>query len=165
MIERHQHVVLKPLYDFGGTAVFSLKAGDPNKNSLFEFFAKMYAEPPILQKFIPEVSHGDKRIILINGQPAGIFTRVPADHQIRSNMRVGGTPQPCDFTERDREICARLTPILQERGLFLVGIDVIGEYLTEINVTSPTGIRTIQDLYGNNLAELFWDELGLEPCD
>ncbi|MDF3034443.1 MAG: glutathione synthase [Alphaproteobacteria bacterium] len=159
-IKMHGSVILKPLFDFGGNGVFLLHAGDPNLPGILEIYLRLYPEPPIFQKFLPEVAQGDKRIILIDGKPVGIYKRIPLEGQTRSNMRAGGRPGACDFSARDLEICARIGPTLKERGLYLAGIDVIGDYLTEINVTSPTGLRTINQLYGINLAKDFWERLG-----
>lgn len=151
--------ILKPLFAFGGMGVLLLYPNDPNLPGILEMYRKVYPEPPIFQKFLPEVEKGDKRIILIDGQPAGIFKRVPLQGQVRSNMRVGGHAQACDFSARDLEICTRIGPVLKEQGLYLAGIDVIGNYLTEINVTSPTGLPVIKRLYQQDLAKTFWNEL------
>jgi glutathione synthase len=155
-IETHGSVILKPLFDFGGNGVLLLHPGDPNLTGILEIYRKIYETPPIFQKFLKEVTQGDKRIILINGEPKGILNRVPAKNQIRSNLRIGGHPEACDFSSRDREICARIGPTLKERGLYLVGIDVIGDYITEINVTSPTGLPVMNRLYNLDLAKDFW---------
>lgn len=152
-------VILKPIFDYGGNGILVIKAGDPNLAGIIEMYQKLYTTPPIFQQFLPEIAQGDKRIILINGKPVGIIKRVPPKGQIRSNMRLGGLPEVCDFSERDREICERIGPTLKERGLYLVGIDVIGDYLTEINVTSPTGLKVINQLYNLDLAKEFWSEL------
>lgn len=158
-IKIYGSIILKPLFEFGGAGVVLLHREDPNLHSLLEMYRKAYREPPIFQKFLPEVAEGDKRIILINGEPAGIFKRVPLKGQTRSNMRVGGQAEACDFSARDLEICARISPTLKKEGLYLVGIDVIGDYLTEINVTSPTGIPVIKKLYQTDLAKDFWERL------
>jgi glutathione synthase len=150
-------VILKPLSAFGGLGVILLHRDDPNLLSVLEMYRQVYREPPIFQKFLSEVAEGDKRIILMDGQPAGIFKRVPAKGQSRSNMRVGGRAEACSFSERDLEICARIGPTLKERGLYLAGIDVIGDCLIEINVTSPTGIPVINRLYQLDLAKTFWE--------
>jgi glutathione synthase len=149
-------VILKPIFDFGGNGILSLAVGDPNITGILEMHQKLYGTPPIFQKFLKEVDQGDKRIILLDGKPAGIFKRIPPKGDVRSNMRVGGQAQACDFSSRDLEICARIGPTLKERGLYLAGIDVIGDYLTEINVTSPTGLRTLKHLYQLDLAKDFW---------
>jgi len=158
-IRTHGSVILKPLFEFGGNGVFLLQKDDPNLNSILETYRRFYDEQPIWQKFLPEIAQGDRRIILINGTPAGIFKRIPLKGQMRSNMRVGGQPEKCDFSSRDLEICARIGPTLKERGLYLVGIDIIGDYLIEINVTSPTGLPAINQLYNLNLAKVFWEGL------
>jgi glutathione synthase len=154
---RHGDVVMKPLYGNGGAAVFKVAATDPNFGSLYDLFAQMFREPWVVQRFLPEVRHGDKRIILLDGEPVGAVNRVPAENDIRSNMVRGGAARPTDFTARELEICARIGPALKARGLILVGIDVIDGNLTEINVTSPTGVRAIKRLGGPDIAALFWD--------
>ncbi|WP_420960442.1 glutathione synthase [Brucella sp. IR073] len=150
-------IIIKPLYGNGGAGVFHLQNGDRNLASLLEMFAQMYREPFIVQRYLKDVRAGDKRIVLIDGEPVGAINRVPAEHDARSNMHVGGRAEASELTERDREICARIGPSLRERGFILVGIDVIGNYLTEINVTSPTGIREIKRFGGADVASLFWD--------
>ena len=152
-------IVMKPLYGKGGEAVFRLEAEDLNFGSLYDLFASMFREPWVVQKFLPAVKDGDKRIILVDGEFAGAVNRVPAPDDLRSNMVRGGVPKATDLTEREREICARLGPALRERGLIFVGIDVIGDFLTEINVTSPTGIRAIKNLGGPDIAALVWDAI------
>jgi len=159
-IQTHGSVILKPLFDFGGNGVLLFHPGDSNLTGILETYRKVYETPPIFQKFLKEVAKGDKRIILMDGNPVGIFNRVPPKDQIRSNLRLGGFPEACDFSPRDREICARIGPTLKERGLYLVGIDVIGDYITEINVTSPTGLPVMNRLYNLDLAKDFW--AGLE---
>ncbi len=141
----HGDIVMKPLYGKGGEAVFRLQREDLNFGSLYDLFAVTFREPWVVQKFLPAVKHGDKRIILVDGEFAGAVNRVPAPDDLRSNMVRGGTPKDTDLTAREREICDRLGPALRERGLIFVGIDVIGGFLTEINVTSPTGIRAIKN--------------------
>jgi glutathione synthase len=158
-IQSHKMVILKPIFDYGGNGILALHAGDLNLTGIIEMYQKIYNTPPIFQKYLPEVTQGDKRIILIDGEAVGIVKRVPPKGEIRSNMRLGGIPEACEFSQRDREICARIGPTLKERGLYLVGIDVIGDYLTEINVTSPTGLRVIKQLYDLDLAKPFWDGL------
>ena len=150
-------IILKPLYGNGGASVFRVQPGDTNLNALIELFQTVFREPFMVQQYRPEVRSGDKRIILIDGVVAGAINRVPAADESRSNMHVGGTAQHTDLTERDREICARLGPELARRGLMFTGIDVIGPYLTEINVTSPTGIRQVKAFGGADIAALFWD--------
>jgi glutathione synthase len=152
-------IVMKPLYGKGGEAVFRLEAEDLNFGSLYDLFATMFREPWVVQKFLPAVKDGDKRIILVDGEFAGAVNRVPAPDDLRSNMARGGVPKATDLTEREREICARLGPALRERGLLLVGIDVIDGFLTEINVTSPTGIRAVKNLGGPDIAALVWDAI------
>jgi len=152
-------IVMKPLYGKGGEAVFRLAAEDLNFGSLYDLFASMFREPWVVQKFLPAVKDGDKRIILVDGEFAGAVNRVPAPDDLRSNMVRGGVPKATDLTEREREICARLGPALRERGLLFVGIDVIDGFLTEINVTSPTGIRAIKNLGGPDIAALVWDAI------
>ena len=152
-------IVMKPLYGKGGEAVFRLAAEDLNFGSLYDLFASMFREPWVVQKFLPAVKNGDKRIILVQGEFAGAVNRVPAPDDLRSNMVRGGVPKATDLTEREREICARLGPPLRQRGLLLVGIDVIDGFLTEINVTSPTGIRAVKNLGGPDIAALVWDAI------
>jgi glutathione synthase len=132
---------------------------DMNFGSLFDMFSVTFREPWVIQRFLPEVKHGDKRIILVDGEFAGAVNRVPAPDDLRSNMVRGGVPKATDLTAREREICARLGPALRERGLLFVGIDVIDGFLTEINVTSPTGIRAIKNLGGPDVAALIWDKI------
>jgi glutathione synthase len=153
----HGDIVMKPLYGNGGAAVFKVAATDPNFGSLYDLFAQMFREPWVVQRFLPQVVDGDKRIILIEGEPVGAVNRVPAENDIRSNMVRGGAALPTDLTPREHEICARIGPALKARGLILVGIDVIAGNLTEINVTSPTGVRAIKRLGGPDIAALFWD--------
>jgi glutathione synthase len=155
----HGDIVMKPLYGKGGEAVFRLEREDLNFGSLYDLFATMLREPWMVQKFLPAVKDGDKRIILVDGEFAGAVNRVPAPDDLRSNMVRGGVPKATDLTAREREICARLGPALRERGLLFVGIDVIDGFLTEINVTSPTGIRAIKNLGGPDVAALIWDKI------
>jgi glutathione synthase len=156
---QHGDIVMKPLYGKGGEAVFRLAREDLNFGSLYDLFVTMFREPWVVQRFLPEVKNGDKRIILVDGEFAGAVNRVPAPDDLRSNMVRGGSPKATDLTAREREICARLGPALRERGLLFVGIDVIGDFLTEINVTSPTGIRAIKNLGGPDVAALIWDKI------
>jgi glutathione synthase len=156
---KHGDVIIKPLYGNGGAGVFHLKDGDRNMASLLEIFEQMFREPFIVQKYLTDVRKGDKRIILIDGEPVGAINRVPAEHDSRSNMHVGGRAEHSELTNREREICKRIAPALRERNFTLVGIDVIGDYLTEINVTSPTGIREIKRFGGSDIAALFWDSV------
>jgi glutathione synthase len=155
----HGDIVMKPLYGKGGEAVFRLAREDLNFGSLYDLFASMLREPWVVQKFLPAVKDGDKRIILVDGEFAGAVNRVPAPDDLRSNMVRGGVPKATDLTAREREICARLGPALRERGLLFVGIDVIDGFLTEINVTSPTGVRAIKTLGGPDVAALIWDKI------
>jgi glutathione synthase len=155
----HGDIVMKPLYGKGGEAVFRVTREDINFGSLYDLFATMFHEPWVVQKFLPAVKDGDKRIILVDGEFAGAVNRVPAPDDLRSNMVRGGVPKATDLTAREREICARLAPALRERGLLFVGIDVIDGFLTEINVTSPTGIRAIKNLGGPDIAALIWDKI------
>ncbi len=152
----HGDIILKPLYGNGGAGVFRLDPNDRNLASLHELFTSLGNEPLIVQKFLPDVASGDKRIILVEGEPAGAINRVPAAGETRSNMHVGGRPEKAGLTERDLEICARIGPLLREKGQIFVGIDVIGDYLTEINVTSPTGIQELERFDGVNVAERIW---------
>jgi glutathione synthase len=153
----HGDIVMKPLYGRGGEAVFRLAQEDLNFGSLFDLFTATFREAWVVQKFLPAVKHGDKRIILVDGEFGGAVNRVPAPDDLRSNMVRGGTPKETDLTPREREICARLAKPLRERGLIFVGIDVIDGFLTEINVTSPTGIRAIKGLGGPDVAAMIWD--------
>jgi glutathione synthase len=155
----HGDIVMKPLYGKGGEAVFRLQREDLNFGSLYDLFAATFREQWVVQKFLPAVRDGDKRIILVDGEFAGAINRVPAPDDLRSNMVRGGVPAATELTERERDICARLGPALRERGLLFVGIDVIGDYLTEINVTSPTGIRAIKNFGGADIAVLIWDKI------
>ena len=157
--ERHGDVILKPLYGNGGAGVFLLRKEDRNLTSLHETFASFSREPLIVQKYLPDVSKGDKRVILVDGEPVGAINRVPAAGETRSNMHVGGRPEKISLSERDREICARIGPLLREKGQVFVGIDVIGDYLTEINVTSPTGIQELERFDGTNVAEIIWEAI------
>ncbi len=155
----HKDIILKPLYGNGGAGVFHVTPGDENLNSLIETFTTFYREPMIVQKYLPEIRQGDKRIILIDGEVAGALNRVPAEGEARSNLHVGGTPEASTLTKREQEICAAIGPDLKKQGLLFVGIDVIGHWLTEINVTSPTGIQEIARFDGTNLAGLIWDAI------
>ena len=152
-------IVMKPLYGNCGAGVFHLTRDDRNLSSFMETFALLFREPFIVQRYLPDVRKGDKRVILIDGEPVGAINRVPSETDARSNMHVGGRAEPADITDRDREICARIGPALRERGQLFVGIDVIGDYLTEINVTSPTGIREVRRFGGADIAALFWDKI------
>jgi len=155
----HGDIVMKPLYGKGGEAVFRLAKEDLNFGSLYDLFAVTFREQWVVQKFLPAVKDGDKRIILVDGEFAGAVNRVPAPDDLRSNMVRGGIPKETALTARERAICARIGPSLRERGLIFVGIDVIDGFLTEINVTSPTGIRAIKTLGGPDVAALIWDRI------
>ena len=155
----HGDIVMKPLYGHGGGAVFRMTRDDLNFGSLYDMFAVTFREQWVVQKFLPAVKAGDKRILLVDGEFAGAVNRVPAADDLRSNMVRGGSPKATDLTPREREICARLGPALRERGLLFAGIDVIGDWLTEINVTSPTGIRAVKNLGGPDAAALIWDKI------
>ena len=156
---QYKDIILKPLYGNGGAAVFRLAPGDTNLGSLVELFQTVFREPFMVQQYRPEVRAGDKRIILVDGEVAGAINRVPSDGETRSNLHVGGTAKKTDLTKREREICERLSPELRRRGLIFTGIDVIGDYLTEINVTSPTGIRQVKAFGGNDIAAMIWDAI------
>jgi glutathione synthase len=155
----YKDIIMKPLYGNGGAGVFRVREGDENLNSLFEMFEQFYREPIIVQRYLPEVRQGDKRIILVDGKAAGVINRVPAEGETRSNMHVGGRAIKSEMTARDHEICETIGPMLSERGLIFVGIDVIGDYLTEINVTSPTGIQEIDRYDGVNLSAQIWEAI------
>ena len=157
--KEHGAVVMKPLHGHGGAAVFRVMPQDMNFGSLFDMFSVTFREPWVIQRFLAEVKHGDKRIILVDGEFAGAVNRVPATDDLRSNMVRGGAAKATDLTPREREICAALAPSLCERGLLFVGIDVIDGNLTEINVTSPTGIRAIARLGGPDVAAKIWDAI------
>ena len=156
---RHGDIILKPLYGNGGAGVFKLDKADRNLASLHEMFSGISREPLIVQKFLPAVSSGDKRVILVDGEPVGAINRVPAEGETRSNLHVGGRAEKVALTERDREICARIGPLLREKGQIFVGIDVIGDWLTEINVTSPTGIQELERFDGVNIAARVWEAI------
>lgn len=155
----HGDIIIKPLYGNGGAGVFRLPEADSNLAALHELFSQISREPMMVQKFVPDVSRGDKRIIIVDGEPVGAINRVPLKGETRSNMHVGGRPEKAELTERDREICEHLAPRLRERGLVFTGIDVIGDWLTEINVTSPTGIQELERFDGVNVAALIWDAI------
>ena len=152
-------IILKPLYGNGGAGVFHSSRDDRNFTSLLEMFGQMFREPYIAQQYLPAVRKGDKRILLVDGVPVGAINRVPAETDSRSNMHVGGRAEPTELTAREKEICDRIGPALKERGFLLVGIDVIGDYMTEINVTSPTGLREVKRFGGADIASLLWDAI------
>ncbi|MEZ5773165.1 MAG: glutathione synthase [Hyphomicrobiaceae bacterium] len=155
----YKDIIVKPLYGNGGAAVFRITPEDTNLASLIELFHTVFREPFMVQQFRPEVRRGDKRIILVDGVVGGAINRVPAPEETRSNMHVGGRAEPVEMTRRDHEICERLGPELRKRGLLFTGIDVIGDFLTEINVTSPTGIRQVKRFGGNDIAAMIWDAI------
>lgn len=155
----HGTMIVKPLFGNGGAGVFKVPADGANLASLHELFAAVSREPLIAQKFLPDVAHGDKRIILVDGAPVGAINRVPAAGETRSNMHVGGRAEKAALTDRDHEICAAIGPRLRETGQIFVGIDVIGDYLTEINLTSPTGIQELERFDGINVADMIWDAI------
>ena len=155
----YKDIIVKPLFGNGGAGVFHLKPDDENLGSLLEMFTQLYREPVIIQKYLPEIRQGDKRIILIDGEPGGAVSRIPVSGEARANFHAGGGAQKTTLTSRERDICAAIGPTLREKGLVFVGIDVIGDYLTEINVTSPTGIQEINKLDGVQLEVTLWDAM------
>ena len=155
----HKEIVVKPLYGNGGAGVFRLKSDDENLNALLEMFTQFYREPIVVQRYVPQVRQGDKRIILVDGEAVGGINRVPAEGEARSNLHVGGRAEPIELSARDRAICGAIGPELKNRGLIFAGIDVIGDYLTEINVTSPTGIQELRRFGGADAAKLIWDAI------
>jgi glutathione synthase len=155
----HGDIVIKPLYGNGGKAVFRLREQDQNMGSLLDLFSDTFREPYVIQKYLPEIRKGDKRILLVDGEYAGAVNRIPADDDLRSNMVRGGRAEASELTKREEEICNRLGPVLRDRGFLFTGIDVIGDYLTEINVTSPTGIRAVKRLGGPDVASLILDSI------
>ena len=157
----HGDIIVKPLYGNGGAGIFHMHEADRNLAALLEMFGQMFREPFIVQRYLKEVRAGDKRIILIDGEPVGAINRIPSEQEVRSNMHVGGRPEHAELTARERDICARIGPELKRREFLLVGIDVIGGMLTEINVTSPTGIREVKRFGGADIAALFWDAVEL----
>jgi len=157
--KEHGEIVVKPLYGNGGQGVFRVRPDDENLNAIMEFFGAFVREPMMVQRYVPQVRQGDKRIILVDGEFAGAINRVPAKGEARSNMHVGGKPEKTTLTAREKEICLRIGPELKRRGLIFTGIDVIGDYLTEINVTSPTGIWEIRRFDGTDIAALIWNAI------
>jgi glutathione synthase len=157
--DEHKDIILKPLFGNGGAGVFHVAPGDENLNALLEMFAELYREPIIVQRYVPEVRDGDKRIVLVDGEPAGAVTRLPAPGDARANFHAGGTALKAELTAREKEICKTIGPALKERGLVFAGIDVLGDYLTEINVTSPTGIQEINRLDGVKIEASIWDAI------
>jgi glutathione synthase len=161
----YQDIIVKPLFGNGGAGVFRIKPDDENLAELLEMHFARSREPLMFQRYEPAVRQGDKRIILVDGEPVGVVNRVPAAGEARSNMHVGGRPEKCTLSARDREICTAIGPTLREQGMIFVGIDVIGDWLTEINVTSPTGIRTIQRLGGPDIAAMIWDAIAAKVAN
>jgi glutathione synthase len=157
--KEHGNIIVKPLYGNGGAGVFFIEEGSHNLVSLLELFEQAFREPFMVQRYLPEVRKGDKRIIIVDGEPVGAINRVPSEGEARSNMHVGGRPELSELTPREREICASIGPKLKELDMIFVGIDVIGDYLTEINVTSPTGIREIKRFGGPDIAPMIWDAI------
>ncbi len=157
--KKNENIIIKPLYGNGGEGVFLIKNNDSNFNVILENFLNLYEEQFIIQSYIPEVKKGDKRIILLDGEVVGAINRIPAKNENRSNMHVGGKPVKTSLNNNDKLICKAISPYLKSKGLFFVGIDVIGNYLTEINVTSPTGIREINKLNRTKIERLFWDKV------
>ena len=157
--KEHKDIIIKPLFGNGGAGVFHIKPGDENLNALLELFTDLYREPIIAQRYLPEVREGDKRIILVDGIAMGATNRVPPEGEARSNMHVGGKPEPTELTKRDLAICEAIGPALREQGLIFVGIDVIGGYMTEINVTSPTGIQEINRFNNVRLESDIWNAI------
>ena len=157
--QQYQHIIIKPLFGNGGAGVFYLMPEDSNLSSLLEMMLSADRAPLMIQQYLPQVRQGDKRVILVDGEPAGALNRLPQEGEARSNLHVGGTAAVSVLDERDLEICARIGPVLKERGLLFTGIDVIGGYLTEINVTSPTGLREIQRFSGIDIPAMIWDSI------
>jgi glutathione synthase len=157
--DEHKDIIVKPLFGNGGAGVFHIKPDDENLNALLELFTQFYREPVIVQRYLPEVRQGDKRVILVDGKGVGAINRVPAAGEARSNMHVGGKAVKCEMTRRDHAICEAIGPELKRLGLVFVGIDVIGDYLTEINVTSPTGIQELSRFDGIDVPAMLWDAI------
>jgi glutathione synthase len=157
--DEHKDIIVKPLFGNGGAGVFHIAPGDENLNALIELFTQLYREPIIVQRYLPEVRQGDKRIILIDGEAVGAINRIPPKGEARSNMHAGGRPVPAKLTTRERDICTAIGPALKQKGLLFVGIDVIGDYMTEINVTSPTGLQEINRFDGVRLERRIWDAI------
>ena len=155
----HRDIVIKPLFGNGGAAVFHLGPNDENLSALVEMFNNTWQEPMMVQRYLPEVRVGDKRIILIDGEAAGAINRVPPSGEARANMHVGAQAEPADLTDRERQICSAIGPLLKNQGLIFVGIDVIGGYLTEINVTSPTGLQEYERFTGTSLSARIWESI------
>lgn len=162
---KHGDIIVKPLYGNGGAGIFLVESDDRNFNALCEMFLASNREPFIVQKFLPDVRSGDKRVILVNGDPVGAINRVPAENEARSNLHVGGRAEAVSLTDRDRAICAAVGPMLKEAGQIFAGIDIIGGYLTEVNITSPTGIVELERFKGINSAALIWDAIEAKLAD
>ena len=160
--EKHKDIIIKPLFGNGGAGVFRLQPNDQNLTTLLEFFFNTSREPIIIQAYLPAIRNGDKRVILVDGTPVGAVNRIPIDGEARSNFHVGGTAAKTSLTSRDLDICTAIGPELRRRGLLFVGIDIIGDYMTEINVTSPTGIREIQRLTSIDIAALTWNAIEIK---
>jgi glutathione synthase len=159
-LAEHGEIVVKPLHGFAGGSVFRIGSDGRNLASLIELFNQSYREPHVVQKFLPEIAQGDKRIVLVDGEVAGAINRLPGEGEIRSNLAVGGKAAKTELTAREKEICAALAPELKQRGLLFVGLDVIGgQWLTEINVTSPTGIVAIDAFNGTDIPGLIWEAI------
>ncbi len=154
--QKHGDSIVKPLYGNGGSGIFKITKEDPNLSSLIELFKNISREPIIMQKYIPEVEAGDKRVILVNGEPIGAINRVPSEGEIRSNMHVGGVAEPAHLSKRDMQICKKVGALMKKKGQILVGLDIIGGFLTEINLTSPTGIQELEKFNNLNVAEKIW---------
>ncbi|MBV9654644.1 MAG: glutathione synthase, partial [Acetobacteraceae bacterium] len=161
----HRDIVVKPLFGNGGAGVFRIRPDDENLAALLEMHFARSREPLMFQRYEPSVRRGDKRIILVDGEPLGAINRVPAEGEARSNMHVGGRAEKAELNARDREICDRIGPLLREQGLIFVGIDVIGDWLTEINVTSPTGLREVARFDGTHLERNIWDRIEARIAD
>ncbi|TWB22555.1 glutathione synthase [Nitrospirillum amazonense] len=155
----YKDIIVKPLFGNGGSGVFHVKPDDENLGALLETFTQLYREPIIVQKYLPEIRQGDKRILLVDGEPVGAVSRLPQEGEARANFHAGGSAAKTDLTQREREICATIGGVLRDKGLVFVGIDVIGDYLTEINVTSPTGIQEINRLNGGAIESTLWDAI------
>lgn len=157
-LNKHGDIVLKPLSGFGGLDIYHLRPGDDNISAVYDMMCRLHTEPLVAQKYLPEIKKlGDKRIILVEGEPVGAFTRIPADDNVRANLHAGGTPAAAEITANDRRMCEIIKPELVKRGLVFVGLDVIGNYITEINPKSPTGIKQIYGFGGPKIEELLWD--------
>jgi glutathione synthase len=157
--KEHKDLIIKPLYGYGGRSIIRIKPDDDNLDTLLEMHLASSKEPLIIQKFLPEVKNGDRRIILIDGKVGGVMGRIPAEHEIRANFRVGGSPAKAELTPRQRELCDAMGPILKDHGLIFTGADVIGDWLTEVNITSPTGLMHMNRLYDLHLEADIWDAI------